>query len=201
MEITKLGICNLALSILGQAELSSLSEENQRCTLCKQYYDIARQQALREHDWSFARCKEKLTLVREVDEGSRMAYIYKKPANCLFVFKIYNDSLHTGLKEQQFKLEFDNIIKQEVIRTETADAYVEYTKNITDTSMFDVSFVDAVSALMAYKMAHSLTGSTQITQLAYQQYQMAMDGARYVNKVEQLEDAVFLNPFLDAREK
>lgn len=201
METTKLDICNLALSILGQAELSSLSEVNQRATLCKQYYDRVRKQVLREHDWSFARCKEKLFLVREENEGSRMAYVYKKPANCLFVSKVYNDALHTGLKEQQFKLQFDNILKQEVIITETVDAYCEYTKDVTDTSLFDSSFVDAMAGLMAYKMAHSLTGSTQITQLAYQQYQMAMDGARYINKVEQLEDAVFLNPYLDAREK
>lgn len=201
METTKLNICNLALSILGQAALSSLSEVNNRATLCKQYYDIVRQQVLREHDWSFARCQEKLLLVREEDFGNKMAYIYQKPANCLFVSKVYNDALHGGLKEQQFKLEFDNLSKKEVIRTECAEAYAEYTKNITDTSMFDAPFVDAMSALMAYKMAHSLTGSLEITKMAYQQYQMALDGARYVNKVEQLEDAVFLNPYLDVREK
>ena len=45
----------------------------------------------------------------------------------------------------------------------------------------------------------SLTGSTTLYQMAIQTYQYALDNARYTNKVEKLETAVFENPYLEAR--
>ena len=46
----------------------------------------------------------------------------------------------------------------------------------------------------------SMVSSTNLSQLAMQKYQLALNEARYTNKVEQLEDAVYQNPFLDSRE-
>lgn len=200
MNKTKLDICNMALAILGQAEISSLTEENQRANLCKQYYDIVRQQLLRAHDWTFAKSRDKLLLIREDDNAIGFQYVYEKPAFCLFVTRIFNDALHRSLCDHEFKMEFDSLLRKEVIRTLLEDACVEYVRDVTDTSIFDSLFVEAFSSLLAYKIAHSLTGSTEITQLAYQQYQMALDNARYSNKVQQLEDAVIANPYLDTRE-
>lgn len=197
---TKLEICNLALAILGQDYLSSLAEENQRAVLCNQYYDIVRTQLLRAHDWSFARGRDKLTLIREDESGTLPVFVYDKPANCLFVTRIYNDVLHTYLQDTEFKLEYDATLAKEVIRTKLEEAYVEYVRNISDTTLFDPLFVEALASLLAYKISHSLTGSVQITQLAFQQYQMALDNARYSNKVQQLEDAVMANPYLETRE-
>ena len=200
MSKTKLDICNMALAILGQVDVSSLTEENQRAFLCNQYYDVVRQQLLRAHDWTFAKAREKLTLIREDESGLGFQYIYNKPAACLFVTRIYNDALHRRLRDNEFTMEYDSTLKVEVIRTDLEDAYVEYVRDVEDTSIFDALFIEALSSLLAYKIAHSLTGSTQITQLAYQQYQMALDNARYSNKVQQLEDAVIANPYLDTRE-
>ena len=200
MTKTKLDICNMALAILGQAELSSLTEDNQRAILCNQYYDVVREQLLRAHDWSWARAKDKLSLIKEDETTGMPAYVYNKPAGCLFVIRVYNQGVHRSFINNQFKLEFDSELKNEVIRTELEEAYVEYVRDIADTSIFDSQFISALAALLAHEIAMSLTGSTNLSQLAMQKYQLALNEARYTNKVEQLEDAVYQNPFLDSRE-
>lgn len=199
MNKTKLDICNMALAILGQVDLSSLAEENQRAVLCKQYYDIVRQQLLRAHDWSFAKANDKLSIIRKDKTRGTMEFVYSKPVKCLFVSKIYNEGRME--KPGEFILEYDSIKKEEVIRTHLEEAYAEYTRDIEETSLFDSQFVEAFSAALAAKMAMSLTGSLQLYQMAVQTYQYALDNARYTNKVERLETAVFDNPYLEAREK
>lgn len=199
---TKLDICNMALAILGQDYLSSLTEENQRAVLCNQYYDIVRQQILRAHDWSWARVKDKLVLLREEEDGPEFAtMVYQKPAACLFVTKLYNEGIHRWIDDREFKLEYDKELANEVIRTRMVEAYAEYVKDVEDTSIFDSNFIAALAALLAHEIAMSLTGSTNLSQLAMQKYQLALNEARYTNKVEQLEDAVFQNPYLESRER
>ena len=201
MSKTKLDICNMALAILGQDYMSSLQEENQRAVLCNQFYDIVRQQILRAHDWSWARAKDKLTLIREEEDGPEYStMVYSKPAACLFVIRVYNEGFHRWLDDREFKLEYDKTTANEVIRTRMQDAYVEYVKDVEDTSIFDSNFIAALAGLLAHEIAMSLTGSTNLSQLAMQKYQLALDNARYTNKVEQLEDAVIENPFLVSRE-
>ena len=202
MSKTKLEICNMALAILGQDYMSSLTEENQRAVLCNQYYDIVRQQLLRAHDWGWARAKDKLVLLREEEDGpEHYTQVYQKPAACLFVIRLFNEGPKRWIDDREFKLEYDATIANEVIRTTMTEAYAEYVRDISDTSIFDSQFIAAFAALLAHEIAMSLTGSTQLSQLAMQKYQLALDAARYSNKVEQLEDAVFQNPYLDSREK
>lgn len=200
MTKTKLDICNMALAILGQDDLSSLQEDNQRAILCNQYYDVVREQLLRAHDWSWARAKDKLSLIRFDKTAGMPAYIYNKPAGCLFVIRVFNQCVHRSFINNQFKLEFDSELKNEVIRTGLEEAYAEYVRNIENTSLFDSQFVSAFAALLAHEIAMSLTGATNLAQLAMQKYQLALNDARYTNKVEQLEDAVIDNPFLASRE-
>lgn len=201
MTKTKLDICNMALAILGQADLSSLTEDNQRAILCNQYYDIVRQQLLRAHDWNFSRGKDQLTLIREDEDARVERYVYNKPAKCLFVTRVFNDGMQFFLKDNLFHLEYDMDLKKEVIRTGLVDAWAEYILDIEDTSIFDSQFIEALAAGIATKIAMSLTGATNLYQLAFQTYQYALDNARYSNKVEKLEVAEFENPFLEEREK
>lgn len=202
MTKTKLDICNMALAILGQDYLSSLQEDNQRAVLCNQYYDIVRQQLLRAHDWGWARTKDKLVVLREEEDSPEYnTIVYRKPAACLFVIRLYNEQLSRRFGDREFKLEYDSDIKQEVIRTRMEDAYVEYVRDIEDTSIFDSQFISALAAMLAHEIAMSLTGATNLSQLALQKYQLALNDARYSNKIEQLEDAVIENPFLNSRER
>lgn len=197
MDKTKLDICNMALAILGQVDLSSLQEENQRAQLCNQYYDIVRQQLLRSHDWTFAKATEKLSLLKQDEERGLAQFVYAKPAKCLFVSKVFNKGRMD--KAGSFKLELDSSSKKEVIRTKVEEAYAEYVMDIEDTTLYDSQFVEAFSAALASKIAMSLTGSIQLYQMAMQTFQFALDNARYSNKVETLEVAVYDNPYLESR--
>lgn len=197
MNVNKLSICNMALAILGQVDLSSLTEENQPARLCNQYYDIVRQQLLRAHDWDFARSREKLVLLETEKANGKIAYVYAKPAKCLFISKIYNEGRLS--KPSEFFMEYRKSSNTEVIVSEIEEAYCEYTRDIEDVSLFDSLFVDAFSAGLATKIAMSLTGSTTIYQVAFQTYNSLLDNARYSNKVEKLENVLHDNPFLEAR--
>ena len=97
----------MALAILGQVDMSSLTEENQRARLCNQYYDIVRQQLLRAHDWSFAKATAKLSLIRQEMNKGIMEFVYSKPAKSLFITKIYNEGQLE--KAGHFRLEYDSV--------------------------------------------------------------------------------------------
>lgn len=194
---SKIEICNMALAILGQTDISSLKEDNQSARLCNQYYDSVRQQLIRAHDWGFAKTIDKLLKLGQEEVVNGFEYYYAKPAKCLFVNKVFDKG--TSQVNRKFKTFYKPKLNQEVICTNIDNAYVEYVRDVEDTTVYDSLFIEAFSAGLATKIAMSLTGSTTLYQMAFETYKIALDNARYSNKVEQLEDVEYDNPFLNSR--
>ena len=61
--ISKITICNLALAQLGQAPISSLTQEDEKARRLNLFYEPVRDEVLRSHNWGFATAEEPLDLV------------------------------------------------------------------------------------------------------------------------------------------
>lgn len=197
-QLSDVDICNLALANINQKPILTLGDANELARMCKRWYDPSRRQLLEECDWTFARKVATLNLIGEatgvadfpdwaaapagVAVGNDVfpwAFIYKYPANVLFIHKVYNEQAQSGLGEwsgyagTQFRtwLESQNsgweLIRSKVtneyaIATNLQNAVCKYTDDMRDTSQFSSSFAIALSLKLAQRICLPLTGDKEL---------------------------------------
>ncbi len=76
-----LQLCNLALTRLGQAEISSLSETSHAAGLCRSYFLPTMDELLHATEWTFATARAKLTLNTTAANLTDFVYAYDLPAD------------------------------------------------------------------------------------------------------------------------
>ena len=183
MAVTKVGICNLALTRLGVKNITTLTEASEPARKVSQVYDNALDTVLQEHDWSFAASQPTVLVEAPNLTAVGWDYVYALPTKCLFVRRVYNESTLDNKDEQDFKKVFVPSINAEVIYSNLAEAVCDYTYQVLDESLFSPSFVTAFSLYVAHMVGPALVGSAYNGQ-AYQEYLRALDAARATNKSE-----------------
>jgi len=154
---TKTEIANLALSHLGVGkEIANLETENsQEANAMRRFYDIAREQVLRDFHWPFANKEMALNLV-DSNPTTEWAYSYRYPTDCIKLKRIWsgirNDSRQTRVP---FKIVRDAAGR--LIYTDQINACMEYTLNESDASRFTPDAVQALSLRLAAYAAPRLT--------------------------------------------
>lgn len=177
-----INIINNALNYLGQQSIQSVDEQNDRARKCKQFYNVARQELLRKQDWGFAQEEIELDKLPKEDYLGRR-YVYAYPTNALFIKRIYSEECIRLRRNFEYRVAV--LDGQKVICTNERKPKAIITKDVQDTTLFDVTFKEALSYLLASKVAMALTGDTQMVSLAMQQFQLAINDATLVNKQEE----------------
>jgi len=90
-------------------------------------------------------------------------------------------------------------INRKVIATNYDDAYIEYTYQVIDPSLFDMSFVMAFSFLLAAQIAKPVTGNDDIAKLMLQLYGSLVSDAGRINDIEKHIKQSQTSSFEDAR--
>ena len=170
------GICNLALDLLAEAPIASLTDDRRIARWCDRNYDTARDSLLRKAPWRFAVKLAELTAATPPIFGWNNAYTL--PADCLRPLPLTVNSEPDGA-----------IIRSEVIgqRLETdaaAPVRLRYVCRATDVTTYPADFIEALSAALAMKMAHWLTGKTGYQQIARDAYQSALANAVLTDAIE-----------------
>lgn len=189
-----INICNTALNSLGQESISSIDEQNDRARKCKQFYDSSRESLLRIHDWGFSQT-DVLLVKLPTENYLNKRYVFLYPTDCLFLKKIYSATN----PETEIKYSVGYLNGQKVIVTDELEPTCSYTKNVEDTSLFDRLFKDALSYLLASKMAMALTGDTTLLNISLKQYEVALANATITNKDEGTEEVDNECSFIGAR--
>ena len=191
-----LDIINTALNYLGEDSITSVDEKNDKARKAKQFYDISRKELLRKQDWGFAQEEVRLNKLPKENYLERR-FVYAYPENALFIKKIFNDECIRLRRNFEYRVAFFN--SQKVICTNEAEAKAIITKDIQDTTLFDVTFKEALAYLLASKLAMALTGNTEMFKTTLALYQAALDGATLVNKQEEPTIAKFESDFIKVR--
>src|SRR4051812_11743332 len=86
---TQLAVANLALAHLAISRaISAMNEATQAARVMTQFYAQARDEALRDFNWPFARKFDALNQVA-VNPIPDWGFSYRYPADCLFVRDVY----------------------------------------------------------------------------------------------------------------
>ena len=201
-----LDICNLALGHLKCRKISSLSENSVEAVECNLYYEPSRREALKGHDWDFALVVKLIGLSSTYPTqgpnnlyAARWTYAYVAPANAVAVWHIYNEQTKNKTVGEDFRQIYDDTNNQIIVLTNCADAYAEYTFDLSDTTLFSPDFVMAVSYILAGKMAPGLTGDDAIAEGWLKKGLVAMSEAERMSSYESQTTETKSSSYEDSR--
>lgn len=198
---SKTEIANLALSHLGIAkEIANLDTENSpEASACRRFYEHVKELTLAEIEWPFATRFVVLGLIEE-DPNDEWNFSYRYPSNCIAVRRILSghrdDTLASIIK---YKIGRDTSGK--VIYTDQDQASVEYTENITDSTIFPSDFVMAMSYLLAVYIAPRVTGGDpfKLKDSAFAAYTLEVSRAKSNAVNEEKREQLTESPTITAR--
>lgn len=143
-------ISNRALQKLGAARITSLSDNSRNARSCNACYDSIRKATLRNHPWNFAIKRAILAADSSAPVFGR-ARSFQQPADFLRILPPYPEDDINSL---------DWIIEgQQIYTDDVAPLNIRYIADITDPSLFDSLFSEALSSNMALEMCEELTQS------------------------------------------
>ena len=161
MVTGELDIVNLALSRLGESPIASLNESSPAAVAARTQYDPARRAALRNFNWTFSLKRAHLTRLAVGVEG-HYAYTYQLPPDCLRPIRLISEIEGTPA-DTGGTVGFEPVGDRKICCDEE-DPLLEYVADITDPTLFDDLFVDALSYRLASSLAMPITGDAAMWQ-------------------------------------
>lgn len=155
---SKIEICNMALGNVGTSKtIASIDEASNEARACKTYYDQVLKEVLRVRPWPFSTGMVQLALV-ETQPNPIWHYSYRYPSDCAKVRRIVpSDVMVDDNYRDPFIISSDTAGR--LVLSNQINAMAEITKIITDPLLFDEGFINAITWLLAAKIAPSLTGN------------------------------------------
>jgi len=173
---TDVSICNMALGhIKSKSTIATLDEKNNaEARICKLYYAQAVNETLEEFNWPFAKRTAVLATVGEAPLGWAFEYAY--PSDCVAVRKIL--TTYRSDKPIPFELMHSELSDSIVILTDEEAAQIEYTKRVTNTTLFSPKFTIAVSHKIGSLIAMPLSGKSEIRDAQIALFDLEINKAR-----------------------
>ncbi len=150
--LSEVKICNLALTKLGAARISSRDEVSEEAQACNEIYDEVRDDVLADHIWNFAQKRAALGLLDETPEftDDGVTLVYQAPTDMI---KLNFVNIESAI----VKLEGDKIL------SDTSGLEVKYTFRVTDVQKFFPKFIEALATRLAAELAYTLTASRSLS--------------------------------------
>ena len=147
-------ICNLALSNLGDgARVTAIdpSDGSVQANLCAVFYPVARDALFERYPWSFANARAALVLDTTIaDPLDSWEFSYVVPTDCLRVIGVHAEADSADRTPQDFVREGGYLF------TNTEDAVIRYTKQVTLATSYPALFVVALARLLSSYLAGPL---------------------------------------------
>ena len=168
------GICNLALSLIGDSIIESLTEASAEARECNRVYVTARDAVLRDHAWGFGTKRSTLPLLTNAPTDWKFKYSY--PSDCVRGLSLLPAVKNGANPPFEVALEDDGIVK--IILTDAENAVLRYTSRVENPALYDAPFIQALSASIASRIALPLTGDPELMQMATAIYVDTLNSAR-----------------------
>lgn len=174
----RLDIFNMALGLCGQAStINDPDANNVLANACRSYYPSSLKTCLQAGWWNFAQAYDYLTLrsampgTPENPNGDAdwtnalpmppWLYSYLLPKNCIQMRLVISqmDTQRPSKFARYAQWNAATNVYDNVIGTNASKAIAVYTAEITDTSMFDAQFTDALVHRLAHDICLRITGN------------------------------------------
>ena len=198
MASSQIAICNMALTHLGQRTITSIDEASEPARKMKLIWESTRDEVLADAEWTFATKSEALAAVSGVT-SIEWDYIYQKPARCLKVRRLFNESTVDTDTVTPYEIILLTSTNSEGIATDMEGAYLKYTYQVTDPTLFSPAYAKSLSLKLAADTAKALTGDINMRDKMLSYYMASLDGAKLVNSQQKKEATSDSSSLLDAR--
>lgn len=176
--MTPTDICNQALDILKETEITDLESDNRAIVRwMRRNFDTSRDSLLSRYDWNFA--LQRVVLAASQDRPAfGWSYAFTIPHDCLRVLPVTVCGHSEGMPIRH-ELEGAHIL---------TDAHgplnVRYVRRTEDYDRYPASFIEALAAYIAMKCGHWVTGKVSYVQVAQGLYREAIDVAWRIDAIE-----------------
>ena len=153
---TEAGICNSALSKLGNNRINSLTEGTPAANLCLEQYGKLRDHLLRSHDWNFAASRVKLAQLSSTPAFG-YDYQYALPSDWMRTISVHPGDSRKGHIADYATESSD--AEGRVLRTDCRDVYLRYVRKVEDPNVMDPAFREALAWRLAMELAVPLAKS------------------------------------------
>jgi hypothetical protein len=179
------GIANRALQLLGAGSILNLTDNTPEARECTRAYDACRRAELRKHVWNFAIARAALA-PDALAPAFGYTYQFSLPVDCVRVLLPADAGLDWKMEGR--KLLTNDAASPYGTATTSSETVLNlaYITDVTDPTVFDPLFCEALSAAMAAAMCERLTQSNQKEAAARAAYKDAMDEAKHADALENL---------------
>lgn len=159
MNFTKAKIFNITLKNLRvSVGIQNSNQSDKNTVVLNEFYDIAREQVLKDFDWNFANSYRELSLTGNIPQNPKFLYEYDYPNDCVFAREII-PYVNSEVVEFEIAANTDG---QKVINTNQTPAILRYTKTVDNETFFSAEFVMALCWYLAFLAAPAITGNRAI---------------------------------------
>ena len=199
---TKTEILNMALSHLGISKLVAnfVTEDSVEAKAGRLFFDIARDNTLRDVPWPFTTVIEALALIEE-EPNSEWGYAYQYPSTCLRVRRVLS-GIRNDTRQTRIPYKISKGSGGKIIWVDSEDAQIEYTVRAPDPQMYSSNLTMALSLYLAHLMAPTLTAGdrNKLGKRALDLYAWEITRAEANDLNEQQDEEDPLSEFIRARE-
>lgn len=193
-------LCNYALAH-AKAEalietLDTSADSSEEVRYCALYYDDLRKRLLRDHDWGFAKRYQYLSDTGGTPLDTRWTYMYQYPSGIVAFRKVVN--LLDPNKKIRHEIANDPTYER-VILTNQEQAIGKVTLDIEDVSLFDPTFYQALTWLLAQHLAGPLGSGEGRAAYCGEQYNRLAAGASAHDAAEGQDQTIHDAPWIEAR--
>ena len=173
-------ICNLALTKLGAARITSLADDSKQASSLSAIFDTTRDAELALHPWTFAIVRASLP-ASSTAPAFEWQRAFPLPADCLHIVQVgdsfsYYDS-DTGAAG--FEVEGGAVLTDA-----TSPLLIRYVYRVTNTGLFPPLFVQALACKLAFELAEELTQNLSKKEAAAAEYKAMIREAKRANVIE-----------------
>lgn len=180
MATSDVSISNLALQKLGAARIVSLTEDSPNARECNACFEAMRDLELRKHRWGFAIKRAQLAAdSTEPDFGP--ANYFTLPSDFLRLLE-QDDDRNSHLLD--WRIESNSSGAKAIVTDDDAPLEIRYIYRVTDPTVFDACFVEALACRIAIQMCEKITQSQSKKEDVQMQYRDAIREARRTNAIE-----------------
>lgn len=166
--VTTVDVCNTALDLIGHAKrITSIAppDGSAEATVCAEHYTDCVNELLDAHQWNFATVKRELVALDESDDPA-WEYCYEVPEGLLRIISIIPadtpDNHYTATAavpvDYEVHADSDDVVR---IYTDLEDAWIRFTKYVTEPALFSPTFLEALQWKLASRIAGPLIKGTE----------------------------------------
>ena len=176
-------VANEVLTLLGDKAVTSLDEDSDRARALKRLYTPTLDEALRSHDWNFARMRASLGRLVAVPEFG-YSYMFQLPQEPLCL-RVLETNLAQG---EPYEIETyqtaDATATYRVILANVSTLEIRYTARVTSPTLWDALFGDGLVHELAARTSYAITRNATLTESLRQAALLKWRDARSVDGVE-----------------